>query len=276
MFGKLISKIFKETTNVADISPVTFNASGTYNPRYGKQKVYVTGKAQDGSYVPGNANYNTVPGNANYNTVPGTAYYNYISTSPYYNYSPGYTNSIPGNYNTPTTSFFITESRNVSYAGGPPSPPGSTGNMTYYFYAASIPSPYGWTNTLTNNTNYTLSITYSGSASTVPGTSNPPSPGNYVPPSYPYAGSNPAYYQYAGTNPTNYQYASTNPTVYPYAGANPDVATTGSGYSLLGVYFPGGYGTTAPSIGSTKVSVSYGSSIPVSVSGGYVTINFSL
>lgn len=62
MFSKLITKLFKETTNVTDISPVTFNSSGTYDPRYGKQKIYVAGKASDGIYIAGNANYNYVAG----------------------------------------------------------------------------------------------------------------------------------------------------------------------------------------------------------------------
>jgi hypothetical protein len=246
---------------------VTFNTSGTYNPRYGKQKVYVTGKAQDGSYVPGNANYNIVPGNANYNTIPGTAYYSY---SPGYSNPsvPGYTNPpIPGNsYVSGGYTFGYMTQQLYTVSSGTYT---VNTNPVGYFAYAYVPSDYYATDrygtVYLHFTIFSYNVDYSTNPST-PGNTNSPSPGNYVSPSYPYA----------GTNPTNYSYSGTNPTNYPYASTNPDVATTGSGYSLLGVYFPGGYGTTAPSIGSTKVSVSYGSSIPVSVSGGYVTINFSL
>jgi hypothetical protein len=68
MFSKLIKNLFKETTNIRDISPITFNASGNYDARYGKQHVSISGKAQDGSFSAGynfdNTYYVT---NADYN-----------------------------------------------------------------------------------------------------------------------------------------------------------------------------------------------------------------
>jgi len=85
MFSKLIKKVFKETTNISDVSPVTFNTSGNYNPRYGKHREYVTGRGGDGSNTAGTANYNTVAGTANYNTVAGTANYNTVAGTANYN-----------------------------------------------------------------------------------------------------------------------------------------------------------------------------------------------
>jgi len=75
MIGKFFSRVIKELTP-ADTTPVTFNATGNYNPRYGKQHIYVSGKGGAGTYVSGTANYNTIGGNAEYNTVTGSDVYN--------------------------------------------------------------------------------------------------------------------------------------------------------------------------------------------------------
>ena len=95
MFSKLIKKVFKETTNIADITPATFNATGIYNPRYGKQKIYVTGQGGTGTYTPGNPYDNSYTNSGTY--TPGNPFDNSYTNSG--TYTPGnpfnnsYTNS---------------------------------------------------------------------------------------------------------------------------------------------------------------------------------------
>ena len=73
MIGKFFSRVIKELTP-ADTTSVTLNATGNYNPRYGKQKIYVSGKGGAGSYTAGSAYYNYV-GATNYPApVAGTNY----------------------------------------------------------------------------------------------------------------------------------------------------------------------------------------------------------
>ena len=104
MFSRLIKKVFTETTNIADVTPVTFNATGNYNPRYGKHREYVSGKGADGSYIAGTANYNTVAGTANYTTVTGNANYTTVTGNANYNTvnAVAVYNTVAGtaNYNT--------------------------------------------------------------------------------------------------------------------------------------------------------------------------------
>jgi hypothetical protein len=104
MFSRLIKKVFTETTNIADVTPVTFNATGNYNPRYGKSRQYVSGKGADGSYIAGTPNYNTVVGTANYTTVTGNANYTTVTGNANYNTvnAVAVYNTVAGtaNYNT--------------------------------------------------------------------------------------------------------------------------------------------------------------------------------
>lgn len=56
MFSRLIKNLFKETTNVTDVSPVTFNSSGSYNPKYGKKQIIITGQGAAGNILPSTVN----------------------------------------------------------------------------------------------------------------------------------------------------------------------------------------------------------------------------
>jgi hypothetical protein len=104
MFSKLVLKLFKETTNISDISPVTFNTPGAYNPRYGKQKVYVTGRGGTGTTTPGNVYDNSYTNQSTY--TPGNYYSNAYTNAGTYTsagVSPGYTNPptyVPSSYGT--------------------------------------------------------------------------------------------------------------------------------------------------------------------------------
>ena len=225
MFSKLVKALFKETTNTKDISSVTFNSSGTYNPRYGKQKVYVSGKGGDGSYA------------------AGTPYYNY---SPAYSYNQyvggnsgtGYNPVVPGNSGT-----------NSPYYN-PPQPmpgffyPGNYSNIYGTYFPGGYQPPYSVSNL-------------------VPGTSysNPPSGGNEY------------YYD------NSYSYSVYVPASTPYGGTNANVTNTGTTTNVLGIPLPGGVGTTASVVPSTRATSipNYGTPYSVTVpSGGYVTITFTL
>lgn len=72
MFSRLniFKQLRKEPTNIIVGGTQTFNTSGTFDPKYGKQKIFVSGKAQDGTYTPGNANFRTQSGYPNYTYIP--------------------------------------------------------------------------------------------------------------------------------------------------------------------------------------------------------------
>jgi len=289
MISKLFRVLKSETTNIADISPVTFNASGSYNPRYGKQRIGVTGKGQDGTVTPGNAYYNYTAGTANYNTVAGTANYNYSPATAYYSYSPAYsyTNTVAGNayYNTVAgNAYYNTVAGNAYYNYSPGTPSGGgfnfsstggtagiySGGLVYGYDMRGYP-PY----TFIGSDGGTVSVSYYGStnaptysyagtnpstypyAGTNPSTypyagTNPSTyPSVYVPASSPYAGTNPVTYPYAGSNPVTYPYAGTNAPTYPYAGTNASVSNTGANASALGIALSGGYGGAASVVSAT-------------------------
>jgi hypothetical protein len=248
MISKILKVIYKEITNIADLSPVTFNATGSYDPRYGKQHIKVSGKGQDGTYAAGTDYYNTSPGTAYYNYVAGTAYYNYVAGTAYYNYVAG-----TANYN---------------YVAG----------TAYYNYVAAVYTPgnyyFSGRFLFRNPPTYTpASYPYAGTNAA----SYPYAGTNAA--SYPYAGTNAATYPYAGTNPATYPYAGTNPATYPYAGTNPAVTNTGASTNVLGVAISGGYGTASTVIPPTESTIKtrHGTPVPVTVpTGGYVTLTFTL
>lgn len=261
MFSKLVKALFKETTNIADTTAVTLNSSGTYNPKYGKQKVYVSGRGGTGTTVPGNYFDNSytnagtyVPGGvtpgytnpptyvpSSYGTI-GSVTYNisspiilYYAGSPgaFYQYASAYTTYSATVYNSPSfgTPAYAYSSQNESYAG--------TGSYT-------SPPTY-----LAAQTQYTP-ISGTIPAYTTPGTANSPvpynasyTPGNYV------AGN-------SGTYATNY--------------------TTGTAANILGITFPGGVGGAATVVPATLITnPKYGTPTTITVpTGGYVNITFTL
>ena len=254
--------LLRETTNVANTTAVTFNTSGNYNPKYGKQKVYVSGRGGTGTTVPGNYFDNSytnagtyvpggvTPGYTNPPTIvppsPGTigsVTYNVSSPvilsyagSPaaFYQYGSGYTTYSATVYNSPSfgTPAYAYSSTAESYFGP------MSGSMGSPFYLGAL-------------TNYnTISGTIPGY--TTPGTANSPvpynatyTPGNFV------AGN-------SGTYATNY--------------------TTGTAANILGVTFPGGVGGAATVVPATLITnPKYGTTTTVTIpSGGYATITFTL
>jgi hypothetical protein len=90
MIGKFFSRVIKELTP-ADTTTVTFNSSGTYNPRYGKQKVYVSGRGGTGASYP-----SSVPGQDV--AASGTGVYNQGSQNLANTYNQGSQN-LANTYN---------------------------------------------------------------------------------------------------------------------------------------------------------------------------------
>jgi len=182
MFSKLVKALFRETTNTKDISSATFNTSGTYNPRYGKQKVYVTGKAGDGSTSPGYDYYNTVPG------VPSSP------TPP----TPGTVNPyIPASSSPASTNWggFAFQSR-----GNPPAY--TVQNPPMYGSGSQPASYYTYYNTYYNNGDYDWVHYYNTYTPASGGNTNPPTanpPNTAYNPTYPYAGTYSPYFS-TGTN----------------------------------------------------------------------------
>lgn len=173
MIGKLFSRIIRETTNIADVSPIIFSAPGTYNPRYGKQKVTVTGKAQDGG------------------TIAGTPYYNYVAGY-YYDNSYSYTATYPPTAGTYTAGAYTPGNTvSVPMFGQIPMSYYDNSNGQYWSYFVSYPAPpYIYTNAGTYNQPY-----YSGDVPGTPYTVNVAGTSGFVPPSSPYAGTyDPTYF----------------------------------------------------------------------------------
>jgi hypothetical protein len=253
MLSKLLSTIFKETTNTATRETVTFNTTGTYDPKFGKKVVYVSGKGQNGttgtayySYVSGNAaTYNTSPGTAYYNYIAGTAVYNTVTNIASYNYSPG------GNQ-------FSVYWKQQSY--------NYTTLVANYAYGnnATIPNSYTYNASgIITSHNYSAVTTYYNSTNY---------PAVYNPPTYPSAGYNAPSYPYAGTYATSYPASTYNPPSYPYAGTNPP--TTGASASAFGITFPGGVGGAATAVAAAAVITNYGAASTVTVpSGAYITVS---
>ena len=251
MFSKLVKALFKETTNTKDISSVTFNSSGTYNPRYGKQKVYVSGKGGDGSYAAGTPYYNVVPGNYYDNSY---SYTTNGTNSPSYPVQGNFTYTVTAgtwgdiwNSTTKQVYRYVNWTSYYSFTGAPGFSPSSTYSAAYsYTYYDNA----GYTFTGNQAAIYNSGTNYY----TVPGT--PYSYNTYVPGN-------------TGTNPTN----------YPYAGTNSPTTNTGTTANVLGISLPGGYGGSASVVPSTRATSipNYGTPYSVTVpSGGYVTITFTL
>ena len=308
MIGKFFSRIIKEITP-ADLSPVTFNSSGTYNPRYGKHKIYVSGKAENGSTSPGSDYYNIVPGSDYYNIVPGSDYYNIVPGSDYYNVVPG--NPFDNSYtNSPTvvaplygvkvgTNTYVYGTFWINYQTLSPTSSGqyyngrqdlSYGTSLYNNYAAtpytapSVPSTYIVMGFVPPS--YYLSPFFSVTNDVYGNVPGSTTPGNFVQgnsgtyaTNYPYAGTYATTYPYAGTYATTYPYAGTYATTYPYAGTYAPVYYTGSSANVFGVSIAGGISTTASVVPPTLVNANPGYGTPVQISvppGGYVTITFKL
>jgi hypothetical protein len=243
MFSKLFKMLLHETTNVADTTAVTFNTSGTYNPKYGKQKVYVTGRGGTGTTVPGNYFDNSY-------TNAGT-------------YTPSTTNPVTTGLNAHANEYIVYSS--YAYANSA-SPLGfyyyrgneyayTTWSTTYttapspqylYIYAASYNFTSGFNTTAQPSASSTTNnLSYYNEP--VPGNINSASytPGNYV------AGN-------SGTYATNY--------------------TTGTAANILGITFPGGVGGVATVVPATAIAnPKYGTATTITIpTGGYATITFTL
>jgi hypothetical protein len=289
MIGKFFSRIIKEITP-ADTTPVTLNASGTYNPRYGKHKIYVSGKAENGSTSPGSDYYTVVPGSDYYRVVPGFDYYNVVLGTPFDN---SYTNLptvvAPLNGVKVGTNTYVYGTFWVNYQTLSPTSSGqyyngrqdlSYGNSLYNNYAAtpysapSVPSTYIVMGFVPPS--YYLSPMFSVTndvygnvpGSTTPGVFVQGTTGRYAD-TYPYAGT------YAPTN----EYAGTYAPTTQYAGTYAPVYYTGSSTNVFGVSIAGGISTTASVVPPTLVNANpvYGTPVQITVPpGGYVTITFKL
>jgi hypothetical protein len=178
MFSKLFKMLLHETTNVANTTAVTFNTSGTYNPKYGKQKVYVTGRGGTGTTVPGN-----YFSNASYTPAVYTPAYNIVTGSRYFGINAPSAGTYAGTVNSwyLTTYAYNTFDNNTynSPAFGTPS-----NSSTYYAgqYIGPVTGP--------------VPAPYSNPAWSGTGSNYAPVAASYTPESY-YAGN-------SGTNATNY------------------------------------------------------------------------
>jgi hypothetical protein len=263
MIGKFFSRVIKELTP-ADTSPVTLNVTGTYNPRYGKQKIYVSGRGGtaiatsgnpfDNSYTnagvttPGNPYNNSTYNSGNYN--PSTAQSgttSYVVTGGYWGETYNSTNKIVYHFTNWTASETFT-------ATAPGFTPSNTyrGTTGWTYYSATDPQyGIGYQNAInTNASNYY----------TIPG----------VPWSIYVAGNtgvNASYY-----TPGNYVAGNTGVYATNYS--------VGPSLNILGITMPGGNTSTATYISPTitySTPVYNTSPIPVTVpAGGYVTITFTL
>ena len=302
MFSKFFKKVSgKEVTNAAPYT-VTFNAPGNFDTSnaFGKSTIYTSGKGQDGTTIPGNAYYNYVAGNAYYNYVAGNAYYNYVAGSAYYNYVAAYTYStyVPAAIYTNYVAAYTYNSAvpaqayyNYSPAYTYTNPPVEDYVLAYAWYPQynAMYGNYGYyysywqLNYIPGNSVYVpASYPYAGTnpaynisvyvPASYPYAAYVPaySYNTYVPAQYPYAGTNNPSYPYAGTNAAQYPYAGTNPASYPYAGTNPTTYTTGTNTTFGNfVTFNGGYGVPATALSNTKLPFSYSTSqIPVTVPAG--------
>jgi hypothetical protein len=270
---KLSSRLFREKTQAVTLQTITFNASGTYYPPYGKTSFLLQGQGQPGNATTGgtyantnpgsggNANYNPyVAGNANYNpVVAGNANYNPVVAGNA-NYNP----VVPGNY------AGVNGGVNQSYIDN--AVPGSYTSSTTYGSAANCPSSYS-----TSSGNQYYSATYFCTPYYNPSTggnyanTNPPTGGNYANTNASTGGN------YANTNAGSGGNVAGYNTYYP-GNANYNTVVpgnSGSPSSVLGVSLPGGAAdTAAPIIGYVPVSIDYTTS-GISITcppGGYVKI----
>jgi hypothetical protein len=254
MFKNFIKNLFKEPTNVADISPVTFNSPGTYNPRYGKAKVKFVGKGGDGYYSPGSAygywnTGNTNPSNSNSTvymagvsfdaqatiTYGGVTVTNYASGTLGAQYGAGVTSNSGGWY---FTNNYFSISTNSEWA------------ITYTGYGGSSIN-FSPGSSATTYVGVPVSQTISVNAATANGTS-----------------------VYTGYWNASY----TNLGDFVVTGYYSDTANSGASYTFDGITVPGGYGNPATAISSTPIPYrDLWSITPITIpSGGYATINFSL
>jgi hypothetical protein len=300
MFSKLIKNLFKETTNVTDITPVTFNSSGSYNPKYGKKKIIITGKGGDGFFVASNINP-YIPAGATPGNWDGgnNSYYNNptpVSGAPasFYpgvpsSFYPGvpssfYPGDLGGNFaNWNYTTQVVANGTNAVYT------PGGTTLVGYYSNTNpsgnSNPSvPWYTTNDPTytpGNLNFAPTEVITGSnvnppisSSFYPGVASSFNPG--VPSSY-FAGNSP--YSIAGTLvPGNANYYP--PTPYPAtpSTSNPAYSNTGPSSNIDNVSLPGGYGSAA-TVSNTSLNLRPYDKNTKSVtvpSGGYVTVTIKI
>ena len=193
MFSKLFKKLLSETTNVADTTAVTFNTSGNYNPKYGKQKVYVTGRGGTGTTVPGNyfsnAYYTAAVYTPAYDTVSGIRYLGitspsiltyagtvnawYLTTSSYIYFSNNTYNSpafgTPSNSSTYSAGYYIGPI--TGFMPAPSSQPAFSGTTPNYspVPASYTPASYYAGNSGTNPTNYTTGTAANILGVTLPG-----------------------------------------------------------------------------------------------------------
>jgi hypothetical protein len=228
MIGKFFSRVIKELTP-ADTTTVTFNSSGTYNPRYGKQKVYVSGRGGTGASYP-----SSVPGQDV--AASGTGVYNQGSQNLANTYNQGSQNlantynqgsqNLTGGLNTnnvagsstvyngttpgtfyPSNSWWMYYSEYYSTANSSTNYGGGYGNST------TLPSPVDdWDYDVNNDAARYLQNYFS--LEELPSGYNAPTPGGNPSGSYNtnYNSRNPAYNStYSGTNQQyNAAYSGTN------------------------------------------------------------------
>lgn len=272
MFSQLLKNIFKETTNVRDISPVTFNSPGTYDPRYGKSKVTFVGRGGSGSYTSGN--YVGATENGYWN---GSYFNGSNQNSP--NLSNVYMSSVSFNavlnVTDATNSNFVASFNAISGSMGPQSGYGATSSSGGWYVNYLFTTNSNWTITYdgaghssivfspassssaTANGYYTQSISVS-SASAVGAVITPAAAGSW--------------------NTGSWNTSTFVSTGYNTAYTNASSTNTGSSYTFDGISVPGGYGGVASVIAPVslpyqKLWVSRTVTIP---SGGYATLTFSI
>ncbi len=254
------------------MTPVTINSSGTYNPRYGKQRIFISGAGGVGTYIPGNFYDNSYTNSGYTNPAVNNSYTN-----------PGSTNAAQNGVQVGV--YYVNWSPSTWYAdaSGPP------GNWSWYYNVV--------TQSVTYYNFYAYYSPYPSSVNTMGGYNMPGNGGTT--PSSPYAvgtpgagqlyGNVPAYYQPGNYVPGNYDPGNYVPGNYVSGntGTNAGTTNTGSTFNIFGVSLPGGVGGAAtaipPTLGSfTSYYTSYytvydTSPITVTVpTGGYVIITFTL
>ena len=301
MIGKFFSRVIKELTP-ADTSPVTLNATGNFNPRYGKQKIYVSGKGGSGTYTAGNPSDNSYTNAGTY--TPGNPYDNSYTNSPVY--TPGTVNQVAV-VGPPVTGI---EGYVASYRYGTPvnytdlGPDGWGSYVGRKWAEYSTYQYYGeftWVNYYVPHSQWDWLASGSGSTYYANGYNiSVPSP--YYRPSNYYA-SDTLYYSLPGGPTGNYTPGNTNTGTYTagnyvagnsgtysgtytagnYVAGNSGTyaatVNTGSGTTVFGVSLPGGYGGAASVVPETVGLVPTYSTTPISItvpSGGYVTITFTI
>jgi hypothetical protein len=200
MFSKLFKKLLSETTNVADTTAVTFNTSGNYNPKYGKQKVYVSGRGGTGTTVPGNyfdnsytnaavytPAYTTYTGSlyAGYTaptvlTYAGTVNAWYLNTVPY-SYFNSYAYNSPS-FGTPTYSSTAYVGEYLGpFTGSVPAPSGSpTATTNIPIGASPVPASYTPGNYVAGNSGTNPVYRTTGTAANILGVTLPGGYGTFA------------------------------------------------------------------------------------------------